>query len=102
MKFRFHPEAEAELESAYDYYEAERSGLGRQFGVSFTEALQQVIENPESWAFFDSPFRIRRLKRFPYGIVYEFESSGIVIVSVMHLHRRPGHWKSRLSPPQSE
>ncbi len=35
------------------------------------------------------------VKRFPYGILYSEEESGIYIIAVMHLHRFPDYWKHR-------
>jgi hypothetical protein len=37
-----------------------------------------------------------RVNRFPYGLVYEVSGEEIVIVAVMHLHRRPGYWRDRV------
>jgi hypothetical protein len=37
-----------------------------------------------------------RLRRFPYGLVYVETGSDIIILAVMHLHRRPGYWNERL------
>jgi hypothetical protein len=34
--------------------------------------------------------------KFPYGLLYRIEPARIYIVAVMHLHRRPGYWRSRL------
>jgi toxin ParE2 len=34
-----------------------------------------------------------RLRRFPYGLVYRLAESEIVVLAVMHLHRKPDYWK---------
>ncbi len=34
---------------------------------------------------------------FPCGILYTIEAESILILAVMHLRRRPGYWRSRLS-----
>jgi hypothetical protein len=34
---------------------------------------------------------------FSYGILYTIEAESILIVAVMHLRRRLGYWRSRLS-----
>ncbi|HAK44654.1 MAG TPA: hypothetical protein DCO79_01865 [Spirochaeta sp.] len=33
---------------------------------------------------------------FPYGIIYSYSTEEIIIIAVMHLHRKPDYWKSRL------
>ena len=33
---------------------------------------------------------------FPCAVIYRLEGSELRIISVMHLHRRPGYWSDRL------
>jgi hypothetical protein len=42
---------------------------------------------------------IRRclVKRFPYGILYGIDVDKIFVVAIMHLHRKPGYWLSRIN-----
>ena len=98
MTYRFHPEAEPELQEAYDYYESRQQGLGRRFGQAFDEGLSKILENPFAAGVLEEPYRLIRLKRFPYGILYNIRDpeQELVIVAVMHLHRRPGYWKQRV------
>jgi len=84
MNYRFHPEAECELHEAYDYYEAKREGLGGRFGGAFREALTRVLQRPLAWGLLEAPYRLCRLNRFPYGILYEPREGEVVIVAVMH------------------
>ena len=95
MTYRFHPEAETELYGAIDYYESRRHGLGQEFGAAFHEALDKVLKHPLAWGVLEEPYRICKLRRFPYGILYEPRAAEVVIVAVMHLHRKPGYWKGR-------
>jgi hypothetical protein len=41
--------------------------------------------------------RVRRyrLNRFPYGLVYAVLDNEIVIVAIMHLHRKPDYWQAQ-------
>jgi hypothetical protein len=34
---------------------------------------------------------------YPYGIVYQIRVDMIVVVAIMHLHREPTYWKSRIT-----
>jgi len=34
--------------------------------------------------------------RFSYAVLYRAEAEQILLVAVMHLHRRPGYWRHRL------
>jgi len=95
MKWRIEGEARAELESAFEWYEAARPGLGAQFLDEFEAGVRQVTAAPHSWHPLGSRLRRFRLRRFPYGIVYRVEDDEIVIIAVAHLRRRPGYWRNR-------
>lgn len=97
MIYSFHPDAEEELHRAYSYYESRQVGLGQRFARAFHDALKQVLDRPLAWAVLEPPYRLRKLKRFPYGILYDVQGEAVVIVAVMHLHRRPGYWRTRLA-----
>jgi plasmid stabilization system protein ParE len=90
-------EAEEDLERAFDYYNSRAGGLGQQFIDEFRRALELILEYPAAWQPLDATYRRCRLHRFPYGIVYRFDSTAeqIVIVTVMHLAQRPGWWRGR-------
>jgi len=34
---------------------------------------------------------------FPYGILYSLLDQDIVVVAVMHLHRKPDYWEKRVT-----
>jgi hypothetical protein len=45
---------------------------------------------------FDGEARKVRLERFPYAVIYQAEEQRIHIIAVMHMHREPGYWRSRI------
>jgi len=96
MRFWFHPAAEGDLAGATDYYEACEPGLGEDFFVEFQVTLTNVLAYPRAWPTKEANVRQCLLHRFPYGVLYGVEPDGIEILAIMHLHRRPGAWKSRL------
>ena len=96
MTYSFHPEAEYELNEAVDYYETRQPGLGQRFHREFADALARVINHPLGYGVLEAPYRLCRLTAFPYGILFEVRDEEIVVVAVMHLHRRPGYWRDRL------
>lgn len=99
MHYSFHPLAEVELDGAVKFYESRQPGLGPRFAASFDSALSLILRDPTMWAIFEGPYRLVRVEGFPYCILYSFDSEApeVIIVAVMHLHRRPGYWKSRLT-----
>ncbi len=88
--------AKAELEEAVSSYEHERKGLGEGFALEAEDALARILQFPHAWSALSKNVRRCRLNRFPYGIVYSLQNEEILIVAVMHLHRKPGYWKNRL------
>ena len=49
MKVEFHPRAETELDSAYQYYELQKRGLGKQFMREIYVTVSRIKEHPEAW-----------------------------------------------------
>ncbi|MDD2236517.1 MAG: type II toxin-antitoxin system RelE/ParE family toxin [Kiritimatiellae bacterium] len=96
MTFFFHPEAEEEFCEAVAHYEDCENSLGIDFFREVHATIQNVIDYPAMWPVIDGEIRRCLVHRFPYGVLYSIEPDGILILSVMHLHRNPDYWKHRL------
>ena len=97
MTFDFHPEARQEYREAAAFYETRGSGLGAAFTIEVEAAIERIVSNPKSWRVIEQGVRRCLTHTFPYGILYSIEGDSILIVAVMHFHRRPGYWRARLS-----
>jgi len=95
MSYRFHPEAEVELNLSIDYYESIEPGLGYDFAIEVYDTIQRVLEFPKAWTILDGEVRRSLVKRFPYGVLYSEDAGDILILAVMNLHRAPDYWKHR-------
>ena len=95
MNFSFHPDAEIELHQAINYYEEVRNGLGFDFATEVYAAIQRAATLPEAWAVINGDIRRSLVSRFPFGILYSVEPSGIYIIAIMNLHREPNYWNDR-------
>ena len=91
----FHPAAQEELFQAAQYYQAQSCGLGRRFALAVRDTVRCIQEFPLLYSSVEDDVRRCRVLRFPYGVVYRVKPDRIEILAVMHLHREPGHWKSR-------
>lgn len=100
MRLEFHPEGLREYESAVLYYEQRQPGLGERFIGSVEAAPQSIRNAPEMWPVLDEDVRRCLVRVFPYAILYTVEARYIPIIAVMHCHRKPGYWKSRLGGGQ--
>jgi plasmid stabilization system protein ParE len=94
MKFRLEDRAEAEIWQAIEHYESCRPGLGEEFGLELEAAFQQILAHPLAWPKLDASLRRCQVRRFPYAVIYRVRPREIQILVVMHLHRRPGYWRS--------
>ena len=95
MSLIFHPEAEAELLDAAEFYENQQSGLGRRLSKEVRTTIRQICEHPHAWEKLDAENHRCLMNYFPYGIIYRIESDHIRIIAVMHLRRKPNYWNNR-------
>ena len=96
MKLSILQPAQKELGEAVTFYNSQAAGLGFEFLLEFQHSVRRVKDHPEAWPLISQRTRRCRLKRFPYGIIYQLRENEILIVSVMHLHQRPDAWKENL------
>jgi hypothetical protein len=73
IAYSFHPDAEAELADAVDYYEAQRPGLGKAFAGEVTRTISLICGHQDA----GSPVGISRprilVNQVPYAIVYRWD-----------------------------
>lgn len=93
----FLPAAEAEMLEAARFYDDRSRGLGHDFLDEVERTTESIVEQPYSGAKISGNIRRRILRRFPFGVLYTVEPDRILVVAVMHLRRRPGYWKDRIS-----
>jgi plasmid stabilization system protein ParE len=96
VKIEFLTVAEIELQEAIDYYNHQREGLGDEFEEEVKRTLERIVQFPKAWSPLSKRARRCILKRFPYGVIYQIRPDSILITAVMHLHRDPKSWRSRI------
>jgi toxin ParE1/3/4 len=80
----FTPEAEADVEEAFEWYETQRPGLGDAFRRALDLAMASIEDHPEAYAVIHRSTRRVLLPRFPYGLHYRVGEEHIVVVACMH------------------
>ena len=85
------PRAILTTKDAYDWYEAQRQGLGEIFLTELDACYKKIQIKPVANSKLKKNYRQGRLLRFPYVVVYEIIKSDIVVLSVFHTRRNPGH-----------
>ncbi|MCX7046439.1 MAG: type II toxin-antitoxin system RelE/ParE family toxin [Candidatus Sumerlaeota bacterium] len=90
------PDAEKDLHEAYEWYELQRSGLGDEFILNVEAGFEAICRNPFLFPKIHKEAHRYLVRRFPYAVFYLVHENGIKVIAVMHCHRNPKLWKSRL------
>lgn len=97
---RLHPLAEDEVLDAWSWYEEQRPGLGDDFLAAVRSALDLVTRWPGSGSptIEDHGVVIERrvsTPNFPYVLRYRVLDDAVVVMTVHHHRRHPGHGGDR-------
>jgi toxin ParE1/3/4 len=92
-----HPEAEAEMLIAADFYESQQKVLRKRFLAAVQDGFTRLQINPMLYPLLATGVRRCLIRTFPFGVVFNVLDGAIIIISVMHPRRDPEHWKGRTS-----
>ena len=81
-------DAEANI-AAYDWYEEQREGLGREFLAEISGTVDVVQSEPLRFPAIFRTLRRALVHRFPYGVFFVAGADTIIVVAAMHLARNP-------------
>lgn len=90
------PEAELDIQNAFEWYEAQSLGLGSQFVRAVDTCLSSIVSNPLAYSTIYKQARRALIRRFPYGILYVFEPEIVSVIACFHTKRNPQSWQDRL------
>jgi hypothetical protein len=93
----FVPEANVDLDCAYAWYEKQPPGLGEQFLDCVEACPDHIVRNPIIHAMVFENYRRALVRRFPYGVFYEYSGEALTVYGVFHAARDPEKWRQRLS-----
>jgi plasmid stabilization system protein ParE len=91
----FRPQADQEVQSARQWYEDQRPGLGIQFANAIDEAVERISSNPLAFPAVYGDTRRAVVRRFPYGVYFRLLADAIVVTAVIHGRRHPRRWQTR-------
>src|ERR1051326_6450688 len=98
-RFLFRPEAVDELREARDWYDAQRPGLGNEFGDIVASTLDVIATQPDAFPEVAPGIRRAVIARFPYGIFYRRIPNAVEVLAVFHHRRDPTIWRDRTEQP---
>ena len=87
--------AKAEIQEAYNWYERQRPGLGREFLQAVRRTLAAVEQSPLLYPKIRKEVRRATVRKFPYSILYLAEPEETVVIACFHGRRNPRRWQSR-------
>jgi toxin ParE1/3/4 len=97
MSFIYHPDAEAELIEAAQFYSRRVPGLGADFLDTVDAAIAEIQSAPQRWRIVERDVRKFLLPRFPFAILYRILPDHLRILAVKHHSRKPDYWRKRLA-----
>lgn len=101
MKYRVSilSEAEADIDTAYIWYELRQINLGNKFYKKVEESVQFISGNPYSSKVIYKGIRRFIIRKFPYGIYYKANSElkEIQILAIIHFKMSERIIKKRVS-----
>ena len=88
--------ADADIQTAYEFYEACQVGRGEIFMRHLDVAFGRLRTFPEIAPAFFGSYRRLLVHGFPYGIFYTLEGRRIIISGIMDLRQDPSVIRRRL------
>lgn len=97
MNYSLHPEAQADLRDAAEFYRNNAgNSLSQSFLAEFEQSINILLQHPGLGAPWRGRGRRRYLmRRFPYSLAYTVSGEEIRILAIAHQSRRPGYWRAR-------
>ena len=96
--FELHPEADAEIDEAFEWYRVRDEDVAARFLANVNERLQSIREGPERWPVVRNVTprsRFRLLDGFPYTIFYRVGTTHLLVVALAHQKRQALYWAHR-------
>ncbi len=87
--------AEEDVREAFLWYEDKKEGLGMEFKLLFSQAVESIQSNPLKTQVRYANIRVFFLDRFPYGIHFKVTDHDVLIVSVFGTKEHPKKWTKR-------
>jgi plasmid stabilization system protein ParE len=91
--------ADADIQTAFDFYENFQPGRGALFLHHLDAALGYLKTFPEIAPTFAGAYRRLLVPRFPYGVFYSVTGKRVIICGVLDLRQDPNAIRDRLGLP---
>jgi plasmid stabilization system protein ParE len=89
------PDAMLDIEETFLWYQAVSPQLSDNFRSKLETALQEIQLHPLAFHSLSRKVRCRKLKRFPYLVIFSVQKDVISVVAVIHERRNPRLWRQK-------
>ena len=89
------PEAEQDLDEAYQYLEGQRTGLGFELLADLTEIVELLEDNPFLFPTIYGEKRRAVIQRFRYNLIFKIVEEKVFILAIIHGSRDTQRWEGR-------
>jgi len=91
------PQAENDFDNAYDWYESQDPGLGKEFARCVDVKITSLNRAPKQHqVVYKGKIRRALVNRFPFSIYFVEQKDVISVFAILHQYRNPEAWKSRV------
>ena len=90
-----HPVAQAEYNSAIDWYAERSNAAAQRFVLQVEAAIDAIKKRPDCYARLDDTHRVYLLNGFPYYVAYRQVQNLVQIVAIRHSSQDQDAWKVR-------
>ena len=95
-KLAFLAAASTDLNQAISFYRQRSPVVARDFFNEVQRASTLLLDFPQACPILREDVRKKVLRRFPFSILYMAEDDRVIVVAIMHQHRRPDYWYARI------
>jgi toxin ParE1/3/4 len=88
-------EAQAEFDEAFDWYDAQRVGLGPAFADEVQRVFDHIAAHLLMHQVVFADIRKGVVRRFPYCVFYRPHQDRMEVIAVFHISRDPSIWQGR-------
>lgn len=89
------PEAEADIEESFIWYEDQVSGLGHDFRLELGRTIARIKAAPLGFPIVYKWIRRTLVNRFPHAIFFFVDDDKIFVAACVHHKRHPRIWQRR-------
>lgn len=95
LSYVLSPEARADYDTAFDYYDAIDQDLSAEFDTRTADAYALISAHPKIGRELQPGVRRVLVRKFPYAVIYREINGKIEVISVLHTSRDPAEWQGR-------